>query len=70
MTTAGTTTETPSSTATDWTAVSEFDRYVAMEHVPGQDLDQEIKSGKTFTLEEILEIMEDISQASSHLQRV
>jgi len=31
MTTAGTTTETPSSTATDWTEISDFDRYVPLE---------------------------------------
>ena len=43
--------------------------YVAMELVPGKDLDQEIKSGKTFSLEEILNIMEDISEASDHINK-
>lgn len=43
--------------------------YVAMELVPGKDLDQEIKSGKTFSLEEILNIMEDVSEASDHINK-
>ncbi|MCH8945750.1 MAG: glycoside hydrolase family 88 protein [Nanoarchaeota archaeon] len=41
--------------------------YVAMELVPGKDLEQEIKSGKVFSLEEILNITEEVIGAVSHI---
>ena len=41
--------------------------YVAIELVPGPDLDQEIKAGEKFSLEEILNIMTDVADAVNHI---
>ena len=44
--------------------------YVAMEYIPGSDLAQEIEKGMRFSLEEILDIVIDITEVASHLSNI
>ena len=41
--------------------------YAAMELVPGEDLDQRLRSGWKPSLDEILNIVEDVSKGASHI---